>query len=121
MPGDRVGLVLMYIAGVMSGLLGIGSGALRYGHGSCNAAPHQGFDRYGDFMIGVTAAAGAGIYFMRGDIVPFIAAPVAVGVSAGAMLGSRLLGRIRSDRLRAAFVVILLAVSLEMLLKGLLK
>jgi len=120
--GTRVGLVLMYIAGVMSGLLGIGSGALKVpAMDLAMRLPIKVSTATSNFMIGVTAAAGAGIYFMRGDIVPFIAAPVAVGVSAGALLGSRLLGRIRSDRLRAAFVIILLLVSLQMLLKGLFK
>jgi uncharacterized membrane protein YfcA len=71
-----------------------------------------------NFMIGVTAAASAGVYFMRGDIVPFVAAPVAVGVLLGAVIGSRLLGQLHSATIRTVFVAVLLWVSLEMLLKG---
>jgi hypothetical protein len=72
-----------------------------------------------NFMIGVTAAASAGVYFARGDIDPFVAAPVAMGVLIGATLGSRLLGRLQSLVIRIVFVLVLLGVSLEMLLKGL--
>ncbi len=55
---------------------------------------------------------------MRGDIVPFIAAPVAVGVLMGAMIGSHLLGRLQGSTIRTVFVVVLLWVSLQMLWKG---
>jgi len=120
--GIRIGLALMYVAGIMSGLLGIGSGALKVpAMDLVMRLPIKVSTATSNFMIGVTAAAGAGIYFVRGDIVPFIAAPVAVGVSAGALLGSRLMGQIKSERLRAAFVAILLLVSLQMLIKGLVK
>ena len=71
-----------------------------------------------NFMIGVTAAASAGLYFTRGQIDPFIAAPVAAGVLAGAFLGSRILGRVTSRSLRVTFVIVLVVVSLQMLLKG---
>jgi uncharacterized membrane protein YfcA len=71
-----------------------------------------------NFMIGVTAAASAGVYFSRGDINPFIAAPVAAGVLTGALLGSRMLGRLRSSRIRTLFVIVLACVSIQMLLKG---
>jgi uncharacterized membrane protein YfcA len=71
-----------------------------------------------NFMIGVTAAASAGVYFARGDIDPFIAAPVAAGVLLGATAGSLLLGRLQSSVIRIVFVIVLLWVSLEMLIKG---
>jgi uncharacterized membrane protein YfcA len=71
-----------------------------------------------NFMIGVTAAASAGVYFSRGDINPFIAAPVAGGVLIGALLGSQMLGRLRSSRVRTLFVIVLACVSIQMLLKG---
>jgi uncharacterized membrane protein YfcA len=71
-----------------------------------------------NFMIGVTAAASAGVYFARGDVDPFIAAPVAAGVLLGATIGSRLLERLPSRAIRHAFVVVLLLVALEMLWKG---
>ena len=72
-----------------------------------------------NFMIGVTAAASAGVYFARGDINPFIAAPVAAGVLVGAMIGPRVMGRLHNAVIRYLFVVVLLVVSVQMLLKGL--
>ncbi len=71
-----------------------------------------------NFMIGVTAAASAGVYFARGDIDPFIAAPVAAGVLVGSVTGSHLLGRLQSGVVRLVFVVVLLYVSGEMLWRG---
>jgi uncharacterized membrane protein YfcA len=116
----RVGLGLMYVAGVVSGLLGIGSGALKVpAMDLAMRLPIKVSTATSNFMIGVTAAASAGVYFARGDIDPFIAAPVASGVLIGAVLGSRLLGRLQSTTIRLVFVVVLLWVSGEMLLKGL--
>jgi hypothetical protein len=71
-----------------------------------------------NFMIGVTAAASAGVYYMRGDIDPFIAAPVAVGVLLGAVGGSYLLPKLRSSTIRLVFVVVLLWISGQMLWEG---
>jgi len=116
----RVGLGLMYIAGVVSGLLGIGSGALKVpAMDLAMSLPIKVSTATSNFMIGVTAAASAGVYFARGDIDPFVAAPVATGVLIGAVLGSRLLGRLQSTTIRLVFVVVLLWVSGQMLLKGL--
>jgi uncharacterized membrane protein YfcA len=70
------------------------------------------------FMIGVTAAASAVVYFARGDIDPFIAAPVAAGVLLGATAASKLLPKLHNQTIRIAFVLVLLWVSGEMLLKG---
>jgi hypothetical protein len=72
-----------------------------------------------NFMIGVTAAASAGVYFARGDINPYIAGPVAAGVMIGATAGSRLLGRLKNNLIRTLFVIVLIVVSIQMLLKGL--
>ena len=116
----RIGLGLMYIAGVVSGLLGIGSGALKVP--AMDLAMHLPIKvstATSNFMIGVTAAASAGVYFMRGDINPSIAAPVAFGVLIGATLGSRLLGGMKNTTIRVIFIVILTGISLQMLLKGL--
>ncbi len=116
-PG--LGLVLMYIAGAASGLLGIGSGALKVpAMDLAMELPIKVSTATSNFMIGVTAAASAGIYFSRGQIDPFIAAPVAIGVLAGAFVGSHTLGRIDSHAIRAIFVVVLLIVAAEMLFKG---
>ncbi len=118
-PGRRIGLGLMYLAGVISGLLGIGSGALKVpAMDLAMGLPIKVSAATSNFMIGVTAAASAGIYFMRGDIDPFVAGPVAVGVLLGARIGVRLLGRLESATIRVAFILILLWVSVEMLLKG---
>jgi hypothetical protein len=69
-------------------------------------------------MIGVTAAASAGIYFLRGDIHPFIAAPVALGILAGTMAGTHLLLRLRGSAIRRIFLVVLVVVALQMIWRG---
>jgi len=118
--GTRIGLLLMYVAGVVSGLLGIGSGALKVpAMDLAMHLPMKVSSATSNFMIGVTAAASAGAYFMRGDIDPIVAAPVAAGVLLGATAGSRLLGRLQSTSVRIAFVVVLLWISLQMLYNGL--
>ena len=115
-----LGLGLMYVAGVVSGLLGIGSGALKVpAMDLAMRLPIKVSTATSNFMIGVTAAASAGVYFARGDIDPFVAAPVAAGVLVGATAGSRLLGRLQSRTIRVVFIVVLLYVSGEMLWKGL--
>jgi uncharacterized protein len=115
----RLGLILMYIAGVVSGLLGIGSGSLKVpAMDLAMRLPIKVSTATSNFMIGVTAAASAGVYFARGDINPFIAAPVAAGVLVGATAGSHLLGKLRSASIRIIFVIVLLWISIEMLLKG---
>ena len=114
-----LGLGLMYIAGVVSGLLGIGSGALKVpAMDLAMRLPIKVSTATSNFMIGVTAAASAGVYFARGDIDPFIAAPVAAGVLGGATLGSHLLGRLRSNVIRLVFVAVLLWICVQMLWKG---
>jgi uncharacterized membrane protein YfcA len=114
-----VGLVLMYIAGIVSGLLGIGSGSLKVpALDLAMRLPIKVSSATSNLMMGVTAAASAAIYFAEGDINPFIAAPVAVGVLAGAIIGSKLLSRIHAHHIRVVFVIILLLVSLQMLKKG---
>jgi uncharacterized membrane protein YfcA len=114
-----LGLGLMYAAGVVSGLLGIGSGALKVpAMDLAMRLPIKVSTATSNFMIGVTAAASAGVYFSRGDIDPFIAAPVAAGVLLGATAGSHLLGKLHGRVIRAIFVVVLLWISVEMLIKG---
>lgn len=117
--GTKSGLGLMYVAGTVSGLLGIGSGALKVpAMDLAMRLPIKVSTATSNFMIGVTAAASAGVFFARGQIDPFVAAPVAAGVLVGATGGSRLLGRLHSSVIRKVFVVVLLWVSIEMLLKG---
>jgi uncharacterized protein len=114
-----LGLALMYVAGIVSGLLGIGSGSLKVpAMDLAMGLPIKVSTATSNFMIGVTAAASAGVYFARGDIDPFIAAPVAAGVLLGATQGSRLLGKLQGRSIRLVFVLVLLWVSAEMLIKG---
>ena len=115
-----LGLVLMYGAGLISALLGIGSGVLKIP--AMDAAlrlPIKVSSATSNFMIGVTAAASAGAYFMRGNIIPAIAGPVALGSVLGAGLGARILMLISNDKIRVLFVVILIALGLQMLLQSL--
>jgi uncharacterized membrane protein YfcA len=114
-----LGVALMGMAGLLSGLLGIGSGALKVlALDSGMRLPMKVSTTTSNFMIGVTAAGSAGVYFARGDVHPLIAAPVALGVLLGAGLGSRLLMRLPNTTLRKIFVPMLLAVALEMILRG---
>ena len=118
--GVPPGMGMMYVAGVVSGLLGIGSGALKVlAMDTAMRLPMKVSSATSNFMIGVTAAASAGIYFWRGDVVPLIAAPVALGVLAGASLGARLLARFNNTTVRLILLSLVVAVSLEMLLRGL--
>ncbi|WP_224364874.1 sulfite exporter TauE/SafE family protein [Hyalangium versicolor] len=113
------GLGLMYVAGTVSGLLGIGSGSLKVpAMDLAMRLPLKVSTATSNFMIGVTAAASAGVYFARGDIDPFIAGPVCVGVTLGAFTGSRYLSKLKSSWLRGLFVLVLLWVAFEMLRKG---
>lgn len=115
----RLGWCLMYIAGIASGLLGIGSGVLKVPTMDlAMGMPIKASSATSNFMIGVTAAASAGVYFSRGDINPFIAAPVAMGVLIGSVTGSRLLGRLEQRSIRIVFVLVMAYVAIEMLLKG---
>ncbi|HEX9074853.1 MAG TPA: sulfite exporter TauE/SafE family protein [Anaerolineae bacterium] len=118
--GARYGLPLMFIAGAVSGLLGIGSGVLKVpAMDIAMKLPMKVSTATSNLMIGVTAAASAGVYFVRGDVNPFIAAPVAMGVLIGATAGTRLMMRTRSTQIRRVFVVVLFIVALQMLVKGL--
>jgi len=117
--GARYGLPLMFVAGAVSGLLGIGSGVLKVpAMDLAMKLPLKVSTATSNFMIGVTAAASAGVYFIRGDVNPFIAAPVAMGVLIGATVGTRLMMRTRSTQIRRVFVVVLMIVALQMLVKG---
>lgn len=114
------GLGIMYVAGVLSGLLGIGSGALNVlAMDVAMGLPMKVATATSTFMLGVTAAASAGVYFWRGEVPPLVAAPVVLGILAGATLGARLLRRSTNRTVRAIFLPVLLAVSLMMFVRGL--
>nr|WP_201384027.1 TSUP family transporter [Ktedonobacter sp. SOSP1-85] len=113
------GLAMMYVAGLISGLLGIGSGTFKViALDSLMRLPIKVSTTTSNFMIGVTAAASAGIYFSRGDIPPLIAAPVALGILVGALVGARLLASISNKLLRLIFLLVLLVSAIEMILHG---
>ncbi|MGH6760770.1 MAG: sulfite exporter TauE/SafE family protein [Phyllobacterium sp.] len=112
-----LGMVLMYGAGLISALLGIGSGVLKIpAMDTALRLPIKVSSATSNFMIGVTAAASAGAYFVRGDIDIGIAGPIALGSVAGALLGARLLMRLPADKLRVFFVIILSLLAVQMLL-----
>ncbi len=118
--GVPAGFVMMFGAGVISGLLGIGSGVFKVlAMDIAMRLPMKVSTATSNFMIGVTAAASAGVYFARGDINPFIAAPVALGVLGGATVGTRVMTRLKNTTLRKLFVPVLLYVALQMVLRGL--
>jgi uncharacterized membrane protein YfcA len=110
-----LGLLLMYLAGAVSALLGIGSGVLKVpAMDSALRLPIKVSSATSNFMIGVTAAASAGIYFVRGEILPWLAAPVAVGSVAGAYLGTKILMRTSNERIRGLFILVLLGLAVKM-------
>jgi uncharacterized membrane protein YfcA len=113
------GLGLMYGAGLISALLGIGSGVLKIpAMDTALRLPLKVSSATSNFMIGVTAAASAGAYYMRGSIDPIIAGPVALGSMAGSVLGARILMVVPVDRLRLFFVLALVALAAQMLLSA---
>jgi uncharacterized membrane protein YfcA len=115
-----LGFGLMWVAGVVSGLLGIGSGVLKVlAMDGAMRLPMKVSSATSNFMIGVTAAASAGIYLSRGDVDPQIAAPVALGVLTGAIVGARLLSRVSNRGVRLIFLPVLVAVGLETIGRGL--
>jgi uncharacterized protein len=119
---DRValGFGAMAGAGVLSGLLGIGSGAFKVlAMDHFMRLPMKVSTATSNFMIGITSAASAGIYFARGDIHPMLAAPVAVGVLVGAAGGTRLMSRLRNSTIRKAFLPVIAWLAISMILRGL--
>jgi uncharacterized membrane protein YfcA len=113
------GFGLMAVAGVLSGLLGIGSGALKVlAMDQAMRLPFKVSTTTSNFMIGVTAAASAGIYLQRGYIDPGLALPVMLGVLTGALLGARLLTLARTTHLRLLFTGVVVLLGLQMLYKG---
>ncbi|GAC1383040.1 MAG: hypothetical protein NVS4B7_01900 [Ktedonobacteraceae bacterium] len=115
-----LGTAMMYIAGLISGLLGIGSGTFKVlAMDTVMRLPMKVSTTTSNFMIGVTAAASAGIYFSRGDIPPLVAAPVALGILIGALIGARLLLYLSNKTLRLIFLPVIAVAAIEMILHGL--
>ena len=114
------GFAAMCGAGILSGLLGIGSGAFKVlAMDYFMQLPMKVSTATSNFMIGITAAASAGIYFTRGDIHPLIVAPVALGVLGGAYLGTAVMARMRNTTVRKVFLPIVIYLALSMILRGL--
>ncbi len=115
----KLGLAVSYVAGVASGLLGIGGGVFKVPvMNLAMGVPIKACTATSNFMIGVTAATSAAVYFMRGEVLPFIAAPVAVGVLLGAKSGARLMNALRGETIKIVFVAVLVVSAAQMLMKG---
>jgi uncharacterized protein len=113
------GFGLMGIAGILSGLLGIGSGAMKVlAMDHAMKLPFKVSTTTSNFMIGVTAAASAGVYLHRGYIDPVLAMPVVLGVLAGSMVGAKILGRSAPRTLRLVFSIVIFVLALEMIYNG---
>lgn len=114
------GFGIMYLAGTLSGLLGIGSGAVKVlAMDQVMKLPFKVSTTTSNFMIGVTAAASAGVYLSRGYILPELAMPVMLGVLGGSLIGSRLLMHAPVKALRWVFSAVIVALGGEMILSGL--
>lgn len=113
------GALLMFGAGLVAGLLGIGAGALKVLiHDLVMGLPPKVSTTTSNLIIGVTALAGASVYLAAGMIDPGLIAPVILGVVSGAFLGTRVLVRISNQTVRNIFLVVLIVLGLEMLLRG---
>ncbi|MGA8102587.1 MAG: sulfite exporter TauE/SafE family protein [Candidatus Acidiferrales bacterium] len=118
--GVPLGFGLMYLAGVLSGLLGIGSGAVKVlAMDKAMRLPFKVSTTTSNFMIGVTAAVSAGIYLNRGYIDPALAMPVMLGVLAGSLAGARVLAGAQVRTLRLIFSMVVALLGVEMIFNGL--
>ncbi len=113
------GFGLMGLAGILSGLLGIGSGAMKVlAMDHAMKLPFKVSTTTSNFMIGVTAAASAGIYLSRGYIDPVLAMPVVLGVLLGSLAGAKVLGRSQPKTLRLIFSIVIFVLAIEMIYNG---
>jgi uncharacterized membrane protein YfcA len=115
-----LGMSVSMLAGVVSGLLGVGGGFIKV------PVMHAVMDvplgiatATSNFMVGITAAASFFVYYGRGDILPLVAVPTALGVFGGAVLGVFVLARLRVSSVRTALVGLLILIGIQMLLHGL--
>ncbi|MCU7615709.1 sulfite exporter TauE/SafE family protein [Chryseobacterium sp. PBS4-4] len=114
------GFFMMMFAGAMSGLLGIGSGALKVlAMDNMMRLPFKVSTTTSNFMIGVTAVASSLIYFQRGEIIPVIVAPVLVGVVVGSFIGSKTLMVSKTKKLKTFFAIVITILSIYMMYNGL--
>jgi uncharacterized protein len=114
------GFAIMFGAGALSGLLGIGSGAMKVlAMDQAMKIPFKVSTTTSNFMIGVTAAASAGVYLSRGYIDPGVSMPVMLGVLAGSLVGTRILVKAETKLLRLVFSAVIVLLGIEMLYEGL--
>jgi len=114
-----LGLGVMTIAGLLSGMLGIGSGAYKVlAMDTCMRMPFRVSTITSNFMIGITAASGVMVYLRDGMVDPTIAGPVLIGIVPGAMFGSWLVPKIHVSTLKKIFLVVIVLVGLQMMFKG---
>lgn len=115
----KTGFALMFGAGTLSGLLGIGSGSLKViAMDQAMQIPFKVSTATSNFMIGVTAAASASLYLSRGYVNPAIAMPVMLGVLGGSMMGARFLARLPVTLLRRVFALVVAVMAVEMIFSG---
>lgn len=113
------GFISMYVAGIFSALLGIGSGIFKImAMDGAMKIPMKVSSATSNFMIGVTASASAGAYFLRGDVKPEIASPVALGIIVGAWIGARVMPKLNALFIKKIFIVVMTIVAIQMILKG---
>jgi len=118
--GVGQGIFTLYIAGIVSGLLGLGAGVFKVlAMDTLMRLPMKVSTTTSNFMIGVTAAASAGYYLAHRMIDPLIAAPVALGVLVGATIGTKILIKVRSTTIRLLFALVLFFIAVRMIIEGL--
>ncbi len=110
---------LSYFAGIVSGLLGVGGGIIKVPTMNLvSRIPVKVASATSNFMIGVTAAASASVYFLRGEVHPLLVAPLMIGVVAGAAVGTRLLRRTPPTRVKVLFAILLIFVSISLIYRA---
>ena len=113
------GLIIMYFSGIAAGLLGIGAGIFKVpAMDQVMGMPFKASTATSNFMIGVTAASGAVVYFARGDVQPLVAGPVVLGVLVGALIGARLMVRLKGTTVRRLFIPLILYTAVMMIYRG---
>ena len=120
LAGVLGGLVGLVVLSVIAGLLGIGAGALKVLiHDLVMGLPAKVSTTTSNLIIGVTALSGTSVYLAAGLIDPALAAPIILGVTAGAFVGTRILVRLSNEKVRRIFLWVLGVLGVEMLLRGL--
>lgn len=118
-PNLPLGILVMTAAGVLSAILGIGSGIFKImAMDGIMKLPLKVSSATSNFMIGVTASASAGAYFLRGDIRTEIAAPVAVGIIIGSFIGAKVMPKLPAQTIRKCFISVMIIVAVQMIYKG---